>query len=56
MSRKESLEWLGHLSRMDDHRLPKTIIFGWLSQHHPADETKTRLCTEEHVEVPDCSR
>ena len=36
------LRRLGHLARMDDHRLPKKILFDWLSKHRPAHGTKIR--------------
>ena len=32
---KRRLEWLGHLARMQDHRLPKSVLFGWLPQPRP---------------------
>ena len=32
---KRRLELLGHLARMQDHRLPKTVLFGWLPQPRP---------------------
>ncbi len=36
------LRWLGHLARMDDHRLAKKILFGWLPQRCPAHGTRMR--------------
>ena len=29
---KRRLEWLGHLARMPNHRLPKMMLFKWLPQ------------------------
>ena len=26
---KRRLEWLGHRARMQDHRLPNRVLFGW---------------------------
>ena len=36
------LRWLGHLSRMEDDRLPKKMLFGWLPQCRPEHGTKLR--------------
>ena len=37
-----TLRRLDHLARMDDHRLPKKILLGWLSKRRPAHGTKIR--------------
>ena len=36
------LRWLGHFARMDDHRLPMNILFGWLPKRRPVHGTKIR--------------
>ena len=34
--------WLGHTTRMDDVRIPKRLLFGWLPQPQPAHGAKLR--------------
>ena len=33
--KKRRLEWLGHLARMSEERIPKSALFGWLPQPRP---------------------
>ena len=30
--RRRHLEWLGHVAKMTDHRLPQICVFGWSAQ------------------------
>ena len=36
------LEWLGHLARMPEHRLPQKCLFGWLPQPRPRGGPRKR--------------
>ena len=29
MVMQQRLEWLGHVAHMPDHRVPKSVLFGW---------------------------
>ncbi|XP_062511553.1 uncharacterized protein LOC134187449 [Corticium candelabrum] len=40
--KRKRLEWFEHLSRMPDHRIPKSTLFGWLPQPHPRCGPKKR--------------
>ena len=39
---KRRLEWLGHLVRMEDYRIPKRTLFGWLPQKCPPSGSQKR--------------
>ena len=36
------LRWLGHVARMNEERIPKTLLFAWLPQCRPAHGVKMR--------------
>ena len=40
--RKKCLEWLGHLARKPDHRLPKSMLFSWLPKSCPRGGPRKR--------------
>ena len=40
--KKRRLEWLDHLARMPDHRIPKATLFSWLPEPRPRCGPKKR--------------
>lgn len=39
---KRRLEWLGHVARMPDYRIPKATLFGWLAHPRPRGGPRKR--------------
>ena len=42
MVKRRRLEWLGHIARMPDNRIPKKVFFGWLQQPRPQGGPRRR--------------
>ena len=42
MVKRRRLEWLGHIARMPDNRIPKKVLFGWLQQPRPQGGPRRR--------------
>ena len=40
--KKRRLEWLGHLARIPDNRIPKATLFSWLPEPRPTCGPKKR--------------
>ena len=40
--RRHRLQWLGHVAQMPAIRLPKKLLFGWLSHSRPAQGLRLR--------------
>ena len=43
---KTQLRWAGHVFRMEDHRLPKTILYEELSTGHRYNVAPRKICKE----------
>ena len=48
---KWRLEWLGHVARMSDHRMPKKALFGWLPQTRPQGGPRKRWRDQIRVDL-----
>ena len=49
--RKRRLEWLGHIARMPEYRVPKLAFFGWLPQPRPPGGPRKRWRDQIRVDL-----
>ena len=40
--KRRRLEWLSHIARMPDNRIPRKVLFGWLQQPRPQGGPRRR--------------
>ena len=45
------LEWLGHVARMDEDRMPKLMLFCWLPQTHTQGGIRRRWKDVAHCDL-----
>ena len=48
---KRRLDWLGHLARMPDERIPKISLFSWMPELHPREGPHKRWRDVIHTEL-----
>ena len=48
---KRQLDWLGHLARMPDERIPKISLFSWMPEPHPRGGPRKRWRDVIHTEL-----
>ena len=45
------LEWIGHLARMEDNRIQKQLLFGWLGKARPPEGPRLRWKDRVHADL-----